>query len=294
MGDSFSDLYGSFSFFKEATLKQIALFYKRKLILGPQTIGPFNKKYNKKWASAVVKKSYLVYVRDSLTEKYVAEMGSRSILTTDIAFFLPSKKVHKSLSITGKKRVGVVPSALMLNNGMSEKCSFQMKMNYREFCMMLLERLSILGYEIYLIAHVLSNNNVENDYAFCSYLKSIFPTAILAPRFTDSMHVKAYFAEMDCVIGSRMHATIGAFSMGIPIIAVSYSRKFQGLYNSLNYPYVIDAKKEGESEAVEKIIAWLNSYQDMVCFMQNSLKQAKQANNEFISSLERLFGGQND
>ena len=64
---------------------------------------------------------------------------------------------------------------------------------------------------------------------------------------------------MDCFIGSRMHATIASFSAGVPTIPVSYSRKFEGLYKSLNYPYVIHALEYSTEEAIDKTLCYLNS-----------------------------------
>ena len=63
---------------------------------------------------------------------------------------------------------------------------------------------------------------------------------------------------MDVFIGSRMHSTIAAFSSGIPVIPVAYSRKFEGLFSSLGYNYVIDAQQCDENEAVKKILEYLN------------------------------------
>ena len=39
-----------------------------------------------------------------------------------------------------------------------------------------------------------------------------------------------------------MHATIAAYSAGVPVVPVSYSRKFEGLYGGLNYPWLVPAK----------------------------------------------------
>lgn len=37
-----------------------------------------------------------------------------------------------------------------------------------------------------------------------------------------------------------MHACIAAFSSGVPVVPLAYSRKFNGLFNSLDYKHVLD------------------------------------------------------
>ena len=63
---------------------------------------------------------------------------------------------------------------------------------------------------------------------------------------------------MDCFIGTRMHATIAAMSSGVPVIPVSYSRKFEGLYSTLNYKYCISLESMETEVCLNKTIEYLN------------------------------------
>jgi polysaccharide pyruvyl transferase WcaK-like protein len=61
-----------------------------------------------------------------------------------------------------------------------------------------------------------------------------------------------------------MHSTIGAFSAGVPVIPVAYSRKFNGLFNTLEYPYYIDAKGPiSIEEAIEKTLSWIGQASEL-------------------------------
>ena len=53
-GDSFTDIYGKSRFNRETLLKQLAIWKKKKLVLGPQTIGPFNNEKIAKKATKVM------------------------------------------------------------------------------------------------------------------------------------------------------------------------------------------------------------------------------------------------
>lgn len=55
------------------------------------------------------------------------------------------------------------------------------------------------------------------------------------------------------------YEVIGAFSSGVPIAPISYSRKFSGLYGSIGYPYIIDCTILDESEATNKVYRFWES-----------------------------------
>jgi polysaccharide pyruvyl transferase WcaK-like protein len=51
-----------------------------------------------------------------------------------------------------------------------------------------------------------------------------------------------------------MHACIAAFSSGVPVIPMAYSRKFNGLFGTLGYEHVADCKKESGEMVVKRIM----------------------------------------
>ena len=59
---------------------------------------------------------------------------------------------------------------------------------------------------------------------------------------------------MNFFIGSRMHATIAAFSSNVPVFPLAYSRKFNGLFlDTLQYPYMGDLKVQSIREILLSI-----------------------------------------
>ena len=51
-----------------------------------------------------------------------------------------------------------------------------------------------------------------------------------------------------------MHATIAAFSSGVPVVPMAYSRKFNGLFQeTLCYSQLIDLKKDSQKEILQTI-----------------------------------------
>ena len=78
---------------------------------------------------------------------------------------------------------------------------------------------------------------------------------------------------MDLFSGARMHSTIGAVSSGVPVIPVAYSRKFNGLYGSLQYQWLIDAKSD---MTVEDAIKTFFDYKNRISELCQSVTVAKE------------------
>lgn len=257
-GDSFTDIYGQKRFYERTLLKKDIIKAKIPLILGSQTIGPFQDENVKRLAREVLDKSYQVFVRDEMSYKCVTGLSKREpILTTDIAFFLPYTKVERNISV-GKK-IGFNPSGLLWSGGYSRDNQFHLTVDYREYCKEVIKALMDKGYEVHLILHAYNEDlsNADNDLVAATELKKLFPKTVLSPRFKTPMEAKSYISDMSVFIGARMHATIAALSAGIPVIPFSYSRKFEGLFASLDYGFVISGTKLSTDESIRKTLDWL-------------------------------------
>ena len=85
-------------------------------------------------------------------------------------------------------------------------------------------------------------------------MKKEFEQLIEAPGFSTPVEVKSYISAMDVFTGARMHATIAAFTTGVPVIPFSYSTKFEGLFKSMGYDHVLSATKINTKSAIRKTI----------------------------------------
>ena len=112
---------------------------------------------------------------------------------------------------------------------------------------------------IYLVPHVVMGDpHLENDYAISKEIIKKFdnPKLLLSPFFITPIEAKNFISALDFFIGSRMHACIAAFSSGIPVFPIGYSRKFNGLFEeTLAYPYMGDLLTENSEYIIEKLNA---------------------------------------
>lgn len=257
-GDSFTDIYGQERFDEWTKIKEYIINKGVPLILGSQTIGPFNKEENRNRAKLVIDKCTEVFTRDIDSYNYVKSISTKTpILTTDVAFFLP----YCNTGYKESKKIGFNPSGLLWNGGYTLDNQFGLSLDYKEYCRKCISYAIQNGYEVHLIGHVLNENmlGIDNDCVAIEALHKEFPDTIVAPFFKTPMDAKTYISNMAAFTGARMHATIASISAGVPVLPFSYSRKFEGLFNTLNYNYMIHGKKDEIDIAVDKFEKFINN-----------------------------------
>lgn len=268
-GDSFTDIYGKDRFYILSSIKKTIEKLRIPLILGPQTYGPFENGKCKKFAKGIIEKAKLVVSRDATSKQYVESFCDANVNTaTDLAFKL---KYDKQSNHGSRIKVGVNVSGL-LHSSRTDFSGFQanqMKTNYDEYTNKLLDYLTehLDKYEVVLIPHV----GVDANKAF-ENTKGI---KIHEP-FMSPIEAKSFISGMDIFIGARMHATIAAFSTGVATIPVAYSRKFSGLYNNVDYPYIVDLIENDTETNIQYTIECINNYKKL----QETSNKAMQKINE--------------
>jgi colanic acid/amylovoran biosynthesis protein len=255
-GDSFADIYGARRFAFNALSKAVVVLARRPLVLSPQTIGPFERWWARRLAGLVMRRARTVVTRDSMSVDFLQpfRLGARLVEATDVAFRLPWELPPKRNDAV--VRVGLNVSGLLFNGGYSGHNMFALACDYPALAKSLVGHFTALpGCQVHLIGHVNSQHNaVEDDYRVAQQLGAQFPGAVVAPRFADPSQAKSYIATMDFFCGSRMHACIAAFSSGVPVVPVAYSRKFAGLFGSLGYTIISDCRTKSEAEVLETVL----------------------------------------
>lgn len=258
-GDSFSDIYGLERFISRSIRKQMVLRTRTPLVLGSQTYGPFINIITRLFASHIIKHSYAVVSRDSISCDRVLKLcGVEPIRTIDVACMLPYKR--EKGKETKRFRIGFNPSGLLWEGYMRrEAVSF----DYEELCVKLIDYfLNLENVDVFLVPHVIDANSDrgDNDLVSCRRLIKRFPKLNGYPIFENVLEAKNYIANLDMFIGSRMHATIGAISSGVPTIPVSYSVKFKGVFEDLGYNHTVEIARRSTDEVYNDIISRFDNY----------------------------------
>ena len=243
-GDGFTDLYGGRRYLKQLAAKWLALRSGRPLVLAPQTIGPFASRVSEQAAAAVLSRAACVFSRDRASAEYARQLGAPEVEEAiDLAFALP---YEPSPRVPGRLRIGLNLSGLLYRAKPGE---FGLSLSYPHLADLLIQTLLRDDKDVFLVPHVSSRpGTIDDDVACCRTLVSRYPRLQMSPAFPDPRDAKSFVASLDFFVGTRLHACIAAYSTGVPLLPLAYSRKTTGLFGSLAYPVVADMTRASAEE----------------------------------------------
>jgi colanic acid/amylovoran biosynthesis protein len=252
-GDSFADIYGVRRFTFNALAKLAVVLARRPLINSPQTIGPFKLPWPRRVATWLMKRSAAVITRDGMSTAYAQSLGIPNIIeATDVAMRLPYTKAQRRQG--GKLKVGFNVNGLLFGDHIAQDKMITLASDYVELCRALTRHfVNRDDCELHLVSHVVGGDT--DDYVSSEQLAKEFPGAVLVPRFPDPSSAKSYISGLDFFFGSRMHACIAAFSSGVPVVPIAYSRKFAGLFSSLGYDVTVDCTNMTADTIVSAVVS---------------------------------------
>lgn len=289
-GDSFADIYGARRFAFNILAKLAVYAARTSMVLSPQTIGPFTRPWAKFAAGTMMRRADVVMTRDKLSTDYLTQFRLKNTLeATDVAFRLP---YASEAAYAGRKtHVGLNVSGLLYNGGYARSNDFRLKSDYRDFSRKLIAHiLENPDNQLHFIGHVNSETmQVEDDYRVAQSLAEEFPGVILAPRFANPSDAKTYISRLSFFAGARMHACIAAFSSGVPVVPVAYSRKFIGLFGTLGYPHVADCKTQTTEDMIALIMTSLANRKALKLEVDNGRALAEQKLGVYESMLRQVL-----
>lgn len=280
-GDSFTDIYGTDRFLGRTKAKYQISKWGVPIALGPQTYGPFKSK-NTQLVRSTINCMDLVMARDKISATYVENnTDKKCITTTDLAFNLPYKK--SGVFAKDKRiKVGINVSGMLYENGMENvSLNNKLRTNYRKYIETIIDwTIKHDKFSVYLIPHVqndlLAINRIANQHKGKVHVVDMQSTP---------MELKSIISEMDIFIGARMHATIAAFTSGVPCIPVAYSRKFKGVFELVEYPVLVDLEELETKEAITTTVNYFENIDQIKIQQKLSIEKSKKYNDIAEQSL---------
>lgn len=290
-GDSWADIYGGKRFAFHAGTKVAALTLGKPLVLAPQTIGPFNSPFRARVADAIMKRCRAVYARDNLSMQYLIDHGLRDKADEfiDVAFSLPFDAQPRGKT-PGRVAVGLNVSGLLYRGGYTGRNELGLTIDYVAFTHQLIEALLARGdVDIHLIGHVVRSGGNDDDGSVIPDLIQRYPALRAGPEFWDASSAKTFMSGLDFVVGGRMHACIGAFSSGTPVVPIAYSRKFNGLFNTLGYPHFVDGRAVNTETALRQTMAAFDDRPRLASDIQAGLKVAHARLDRYVDAMADIL-----
>lgn len=295
-GDSFADIYGDRRMFQTLLQKYLVHFASRPLVMAPQTVGPFVKPLWRRLSAGSIKRCAIVCTRDAKSTAFLREIGyhGAAIEASDVALRLPFDAPEAAAADQQTTpKVGINVSGLLMGGGYTGKNEFGLKSDYPALIRDLITHFQTHadGCEVHLLGHVVpaQRGGVEDDYQACLNLQKDFPDVTVAPAFETPSEAKSYIAGLDFFMGARMHACIAAFSSGVPVVPMAYSRKFEGLFGTLGYHETVDCTSDSSDEIKTRIFA---AYEDRAALqvrMAAALTEGREKLQRYEEALVALF-----
>jgi colanic acid/amylovoran biosynthesis protein len=248
-GDSFSDIYGLGRFFYVYLPQLLVLSLGTKLVLLPQTIGPFRTGLARRLAEGVMKRAQRIYSREQTGVHEVQQMlgadGAHARFCYDMGFILEPRRPQRgglddimALKRSGRTLVGLNVSGLLMMGGYDRSNAFDLKIDYPRFVEQAIEFfVRSRNADVVLVPHVFGDQP-ESDSTACAALFDAlhdrYPgrLACVCGQF-DQNEIKFVIGHCDFFVGARMHACIAALSQAIPAIGIAYSQKFLGVFQTV-------------------------------------------------------------
>lgn len=266
-GDSLSDLYGLRRFVLGAMPCLVAVLMQKRLVLLPQTYGPFRSVITRAISRFIVRRANRVFARDTESVQVIKELLGADIGDTqvdfcpDLAFMLEPELPHSEEvkvileHVNSSPLIGVNISGLLYVGGYTRKNMFGLRCDYKKFVEQLLHWLmKNTNAHVLLVPHLYGDNDAEDERVICSNLvyqmEGTYGNRLHTLRGDyNQSQVKAIIGLCCFFIGSRMHACIAALSQAIPAIGLAYSRKFAGVFRSVGVEhFAVDMCRTDEKD----------------------------------------------
>ena len=203
----------------------------------------------------------LITARESMTYELLKPINPNTILVADSAFLLEKTELPLPENFIENNTVGINVSPLIMKYGTEEN---RILANYEALIHYILRETDM---NICLIPHVVWEYNDDR-----------VPLRYLFEKFKDSGRVcmiedgnccelKGYIARCRFFVGARTHATIAAYSTGVPTLVVGYSVKSRGIARDLfgtEEHYVLPVQKMKTDTDLTQAFCWLQQQEPAI------------------------------
>lgn len=222
---------------------QLVHWYKKPLIVLPQSIGPLRRHWEKRLLFKAYSPAKLIFFRDAISMRLADSIcldRTKVHFGWDLAFRLqPAKppvscKLLRSFGVRSDKfKIGITLIPMMGKSLDQEDVK-----NYYQSMKQALKKFSqIKNIQLVLFTQVSGPSLVEDDRVptklFFQDLKRDGVDAVFIDLELSPEVLKACYGQMDMFVASRLHSGIFAFGMGVPTLFIGYLTKTIGLLESL-------------------------------------------------------------
>jgi colanic acid/amylovoran biosynthesis protein len=277
-GDSLTDIYGLKRLVTIVATSRISKKLRIPVVMGPQTIGPFDSRIGTVLGRTRLQHAALVLSRDSQSANYAAKLGRQVDATvTDVVFCLPLPPCFPAQDI-----VVNVSGLLWAPNPHFDS------VEYRHEVRELIRGLLVRSRRVALLPHVLQNPYADNDMPAMEDLESEFGNQVNSIVPKDLENARAILASASLTIGARMHACLNSLSVGTPTIYWAYSRKFAPMMEDIGWEFGVDLRSARDPARETLALVDLITRVDFEAKVASVCDAGRRSYGRAVSALENL------
>ncbi|MBE5799516.1 MAG: polysaccharide pyruvyl transferase family protein [Clostridiales bacterium] len=172
----------------------------------------------------------LIVARESITEAAMKEKGLPVIRWCDPAFTMASEELALPDGWLEGRTIGLNVSPLVLRKAKDADAALE------AFVSLVRHILNTSDCAVALIPHVFWEH--DNDLDALGSIKARFadePRVLMLPdaRKLTAVQIKGYIKRLSALVTARTHASIAAYSTGVPTLVIGYSVKAKGIARDL-------------------------------------------------------------
>ena len=169
----------------------------------------------------------LIVARESITFEALSKVNPNTVLSPDPAFFMEPKACPLDPRMEGGDTIGINISPMIVSNEGKAGMAYE---NYRQLIAWILEHTDAY---VALIPHVVWPSNDDRTVLNKLYEEFDRNDRLIPVEDHSAPELKYIISKCRLFVGARTHATIAAYSSGVPTLVVGYSVKARGIARDL-------------------------------------------------------------
>jgi len=219
-----------------------------KVILLPQAIGPFSTKKIRRHFRYIAEQADLIFPRDAVSYQHVTELTERR----DNIMQMPDFTASVEGIITPEMEKFRGRFCIVPNRSMRHKMPANSADHYIEFCRKCTNCLIEKGHKPFILIH----EGAKDIELARQIIKNVNDDVEIVIE-EDVLKIKGIIGVSAGLIGSRYHALISALNQGVPVLATSWSHKYETLFEEYGMPDAclhLPIETDGLYKHLDKII----------------------------------------
>lgn len=287
-GSLLQDVTSSRSLWYYLIIMYLSIFYKKRIMVYTNGIGPIDKRFNRYLSRKILNKVDLITLRDEDSKKYLLEMGVENkniFVTADPVFTLNSSEKERIEEIFKDENIPVNSSYIGI--------SIRKWKDSENLIKVIVETIDYI-IEKYKTNIILIPMHHPEDLEISLEIegKTKGHNCYTLKKKYNVEDIMGVIKELDLIVAMRLHSLIYAATQEVPMVGIVYDPKVRGILNSFNIEYMCpteDLKLEDLIYNIDQV--WKNKEDIRNSLKKQDEKFREKALSNITMALELLESG---